>query len=260
MKKIPFFALFFCLSAFSARAFTLEHDFKVQIGPFDASRTLFRYGLDKDNYLVSSEVKTSGLFDTLYPFRAEYATTGKINGKNLETRSYKYASKSRFSRRTKELVYNESGQPVYRLSSKNGKEKRVDIEQSAEYKGTTDLQTVFAELARQYNELGFCAARMEVFDGKRRFDVIFEDQGRENLSKAEDFPFEGEAAKCSMYIDKLNSDGDDLLWQLSSDKPIYFWIMKDSASGLPFIAQIKIDDTPLGRLDVKTQKITVKKD
>ena len=101
---------------------------------------------------------------------------------------------------------------------------------------------------------------MEVFDGKRRFDVIFEDQGRENLSKAEDFPFEGEAAKCSMYIDKLNSDGDDLLWQLSSDKPIYFWIMKDSASGLPFIAQIKIDDTPLGRLDVKTQKITVKKD
>lgn len=52
--------------------------------------------------------------------------------------------------------------------------------------------------------------------------------------------------------------GDDLLWELSSDRPIYFWLLEDSEKHKPFIARISIDDTPLGRLNVYTNKVTVK--
>ena len=62
-----------------------------------------------------------------------------------------------------------------------------------------------------------------------------------------------------MYIDILGAEGDDLLWQLSSDRPIYFWILKDAASGAPFIARVKINETPLGEMNVYTTKIEVKK-
>ena len=47
--------------------------------------------------------------------------------------------------------------------------------------------------------------------------------------------------------------------QLSSDRPIYFWILKDAASGAPFIARVKINETPLGEMNVYTTKIEVKK-
>ena len=216
-----------------AQAFSVRHDFSVQIGPFDASRTNFEYALTPTEYRVESTVKTNGLFDTLYPFRADYATTGKINGDNMETRSYKYKSQSRFTSRSRELVYDRNGKPLYRLSAKNGKEKKVDILPDAKNKDTTDLQTVFAELARQYNRFKFCDSRMEVFDGKRRYDVIFKDEGKELLN-------------------------DEMLWDVTQDEPIYFWIMEDGVRKLPFIAKIEIDSTPLGRLQVLTQNITIK--
>ncbi len=258
MKKIYLFlSIIVLLKTAPAQAFTVEHDFSVQIGPFAASRTNFEYALTPTEYRVESVVKTNGLFDTLYPFRADYATTGRINGDELETTSYKYKSKSRFSSRSRELVYNKNGVPLYRLSSKNGKEKKVDILPDAKNKDTTDLQTVFAELARQYNNMKFCDSRMEVFDGKRRYDVIFKDEGKEHLTE-EQLPYKGEAVKCSMYIDSLGSSGDDLLWDITQDEPIYFWIMEEESKKLPFIAKIEIESTPLGRLQVLTQNVTVK--
>ncbi len=257
MKKNLLIMLFLLAVAPAAQAMTVTHDFAVRLGVFDASRTRFSYSLTTKDYSVRSTVATNGLFDTLYPFKAEYATTGKIKKDGLETASYKYKSRSRFNSRRKELVYNNRGEPIYRISAKNDKEKKVEIEQRADSKDTTDLQTVMAKLALQYNQLKFCAARMQVFDGKRRYDVIFKDEGQDTLPATEKSPFSGTAAKCSMYIDKLGEKGDDLLWDLTKDRPIYFWIMEETNSKAPFIAKIKIDDTPLGELEVHTTNITI---
>ncbi len=257
MKKI-FLSLLLILACSKVQAATVEHDFTAILGVFNASTTKFTYELSPKNYAIRSEVKTAGVFDTLYPFKAIYSTTGNIKDKDFETTSYKYQSQSRFTKRTKELVYNDKGDPIFRLSSKNDKAKKVEITPDVNNKDTTDLQTVFAKLAKQYNELKFCDSRMEVFDGKRRFDVIFKDEGQDTLTKNEYSSFEGPAVKCSMYIDKLNSKDDDLMWELTSKHPVYFWIMEDKESKMPFIAHVLVEDTPLGRLDVYTKNITVK--
>ena len=257
MKKFYLFFLPLIVST-KVHAAMVEHDFTAILGVFNASDTKFTYELSPQDYAIRSEVKTAGVFDTLYPFKAIYSTTGNIKDKDFETTSYKYKSQSRFTKRTKELVYNDKGEPIYRLSSKNDESKKVDITPDVNNKDTTDLQTVFAKLAKQYNELKFCDSRMEVFDGKRRFDVIFKDEGQDTLIKNEYSAFEGPAAKCSMYIDKLNSKDDDLMWELTSQHPVYFWIMEEEKSKMPFIARVSVEDTPLGRLDVYTKNITVK--
>lgn len=203
-------------------------------------------------------VRTNGTFGFLYPFEANYYTGGSIEGDRLETSAYRYTSQSRFNKRSKVMIYNEDGQPVLPSAAKRqGKEK--EIEATADSKNTTNLQTVLAAIARQYNLVGFCDSRIPIFDGKRRFDAIFRDEGKEEIKANEYSAFAGRAAKCSMYIDKLGAEGDDLLWQLSSDRPIYFWILKDAASGAPFIARVKINETPLGEMNVYTTKIEVKK-
>lgn len=258
MKKSGLILLFVSLFATKAHAFSVTHDFTVFLGPFNASKTSFEYAVSPDDYKVQSTVKTFGIFDTLYPFEAQYATDGRIKANKLETTNYKYKSKSRFTRREKRLIYDDKGLPIYRISSKNGKERKVNIEQNLDNKDTTDLQTVFAEMARQYNKVKFCDSRMEVFDGKRRFDVIFKDEGKEELKPNQYSPYSGMANKCSMYIDKLDSDADDLLWEVSSDRPIYFWILEEKSQKAPFIARIEIESTPLGKLQVYTHNITVK--
>lgn len=259
MRRFVPVLLFFCTFASIAQAFSVEHDFNVTLGVFNASKTTFEYSLTPKHYQVNSEVSTAGLFDTLYPFKAIYSTTGRIKKKELETTSYKYESKSRFTKRTKELVYDDQGTPLYRISSKNdGKEKKVDLQNDLKNKDTTDLQTVFAKLAKQYNDLQFCDARMEVFDGKRRFDVIFKDEGFEEITLNGTLKITGKASKCSMYIDKLNSKDDDLLWELTSKHPVYFWIMEEPNQKVPFIAKIEIEETQLGKLVVYAKNIKVK--
>ena len=259
IKKFLVAALTAVVFASSAEALSVKHDFTAFVGPFNASTAEFEYTLTKKSYAVRSVVRTNGTFGFLYPFEANYYTGGSIEGDRLETSAYRYTSQSRFNKRSKVMIYNEDGQPVFAVSSKNGREKKKEIEATADSKNTTNLQTVLAAIARQYNQVGFCDSRIPIFDGKRRFDAIFRDEGKEEIKANEYSAFAGRAAKCSMYIDKLGAEGDDLLWQLSSDRPVYFWILKDEQSGAPFIARVKIDETPLEEMNVYTTKIEVKK-
>lgn len=261
MQKIQKFSLFF-LSMFlwntPAQAFSVKHDFFVTVGVFDASRTEFSYTLTPSNYQITSTVKTNGLFNTLYPFIAEYRTSGNIIGGKMVATDYNYTSKSRFNTRGKKVFFDKNGEPSYRISSKNGKEKKHPFDKSPTPADTFDLQTVLAKLTKQYNELGFCHARFAVYDGKRRFDVVANDQGADILSENEHSSYSGKASKCSIHIDKLLSEEDDTLWEFSANKPIYFWIVKDDKTKHAFIARIQIKETPLGELNAYAEKITIK--
>lgn len=259
MKKTALSALFSVILAGTAQAYNVTHDFTVLLGPFNASRTLFNYDITPQSYEVKSTVNTNGLFSTLYPFRAEYLTSGKIQKQKLTTTNYKSLSKSRFNTRKKEMFYDEHGRPTYRISSKNDiSGKKVEILPPPDNIHTTDLQTVLAEIIVQYTKLKFCNARMHVFDGKKNFDVIFNDEGTDTLEPNEYSRYAGTAVKCSFYADSLGQDYDDLIFRLTPENPVYFWIMEDPESGLPFIAKMENKSTPLGKLTVYTANLQIK--
>lgn len=253
MKKFIF--AFFLLYIKTASAFTIEHEFDVFLGNFNASRTNFSYTLSDSFYELKSDVKTYGTFDTLYPFRGTYSTSGIVKGDVLQTQYYTAMTKSRFNMRTKELIYNDEGKPIYIVSAKNDKKKKKEVGQNLNIEGTTDLQSVFAELVKQFNKTKTCDAKMEVFDGKRRFDAVFKTQGTEEIVADKNLKFSGVATKCIMYIDSLGNDSGDLLMELSFDKPVYFWIMEYGDTKRPFIVKAEIEKTGYGKLVVYTRKV-----
>ena len=249
--------LFICLILPSlSQAFSIKHDFFVTVGIFDASKTEFTYTLNKNNYKVASKVMTNGFFNTIYPFEANYISSGVINNSQMTTIDYNYEAKSKFNTRTKTVIY-ENGKPIYQISSKNGKEKKKQFTPSPTPADTFDLQTVIAKIAKQYNEVAFCDSTLKVYDGKRRFDVIFKDEGSDELVPNEHSFYSGKASKCSMHIQKVLSEDDDELWEFSSNKPVYFWIARDKNTNYPFIAKIFIKDTPLGELTAHITNITI---
>ncbi len=252
MKKL---ILIISLITFNASAKTVTHNFGVSLGVFDAFETTFEYGIEDNSYHTDSFVETQGTLGLLYPFKVNYKSKGQIVQESLSPQSYRYDSQSRFNKRSRELFYDAFGNPTHRISTKNGKPHRVDIKKTAKNKGAIDLQSAFTKLALQYNALRFCDSRMPVFDGKKRFDVIFNDEGKEELQTPH---FKGYAHKCSMYIDSLGAKGDDLLWELTLNKPVTFWIMKDAQTNVNFIAKVIVPGTALGDLEVVTKKISVK--
>ena len=259
MKKTVIYALFFSCLSFSVKAYNVTHDFTVVLGPFSASNALFNYNITPQSYEVKSSIETDGIFGSLYPFTAEYLTTGKIKKHIFTTTSYKSNSKSRFNTRNKEMFYDKNGKPTYRISSKNSlSNKKVEILPPPDNVHTTDLQTVLADMIVQYTQLKFCNARKHVFDGKKRFDIVFNDEGTEELEANEYSNYSGKAIKCSIYADNLGQDYDDLIFSLTPENPIYFWILEDKETKLPFIAKIENKSTPLGKLKVYTQNIHIK--
>ncbi len=256
--KRAIFALMAIIWSTQAGAEGIRHKFIVQVGPFDAARTELEFNLNAQDFSVISKVKTNGLFDLVYPFSAQYSSLGKILAdETLLTQKYASDSQSSRTHRTKELFYNNQGLPIYRLSAKNNKKKRVDIPQEPQNLGTTDLQTAIAQIAFQYRNVGFCQARLEIFDGKRRFAAVFQDNGNEHLTANEYSSLTGQAHKCLFYIDKLDNDDDDLIWQISQENPINLWIMQDKQTKLPYIARIHMNNTPLGELNAYTTHISL---
>jgi len=258
MKLKNFFFIGILLYTENVMAFEVTHDFLVHIGIFDAAKVNFSYQMNLHDYGIHSQVETNGFFNTLYPFAAQYDTSGIISKDNLITRDYQYLSRSRSKTRSKQVIFDDKGVPLSQVVISNNKKKTKTFKPSPTPADTFDLQTIMMKIAYQYNKLGFCASNMAVYDGKRRFDVEVSDLGDDVLPKIELSPFAGKAALCSMHIKKVLNEEDDALWNFAANKPIDFWIMVDEKTGRPFIAKVRIKETPLGELNAYATNVYVR--
>lgn len=258
MKKL--LALFAAAAFFPLPGHTaaVKHKLNVTIGIFDAADIDLSYKIGGGRYNFVSKVKTAGIFGSLYAFSAEYSTSGIAGGSGFSARDYHYISDTSSHQRTKRLVFDNSGKLQHRLSSKDGKRKKVDISLDGRKFDANDLQTVFASLAGQFIDNRFCDMEKTVFDGKKSYTVTFRDEGKTILDDPE-VPFTGKAWKCSAYIKPLNAGDGDMLWTTTAGRPVYFWVMEDKKTGLPFLAKAEIGSTPLGRLKAYTTEITAEK-
>lgn len=258
MKKIAVFLLFICLLPSAAFSAGVEHRLNVRIGFFDAARVNMNYDLTENKYNFSSAVSTAGTFGDLYEFNASYSSSGVFTKDKVITKDYNYVTKNKSHTRTKQLVFDKNGVISHRLSTKDGAPKRVNITPPAAPFDAYDMQTVFAVLTRQIINNKFCAMEKTIFDGKKTYKIVIRDEGKELLNDSE-ITYNGDSLKCSMHVTALDDEGDnDLLWSTTSDRPVYFWILQDKASGLPYLAKIEIKTTPLGKLKAYTTAIVAK--
>lgn len=258
MKNIALFLILTCLWPAVVYSASVEHYLTVSIGFFDTARIHLAYNLTPDKYKFSSSVKTAGTFGKLYLFEALYISDGFFKKEQTVTRNYNYETKSNSHIYTKQLVFDENGVLDYRLSSKDGIPKRVEIRLPDTPFDANDLQTVFAMLTRQIITNKFCAMEKIVFNGKKNYKVIIKDEGKEVLNDPK-ISYSGNSLKCSMHIINLDKDKDnDLLWNTTANRPIFFWILEDEKTNLPFLAKIEINSTPLGKLKAYTTEVLLK--
>ena len=82
MKKAILSLVFCFLSVHIAQAYQTIHHTTAFLGPFNASNASFQYIITPKSYLVQTNIQTNGFFGSVYPFTAEYKTTG-IRKNNL---------------------------------------------------------------------------------------------------------------------------------------------------------------------------------
>jgi len=249
MKKILLAALLLFAARESA-AMVLKQQMNVNIGVFDAASVSLQYDNADNRFYMSATVRTENLFDTLYPFKAIYESKGQRYKDKVIPEIYQTRTQSRNHIRTKKIFYNDKGVAYKRISTKDDKVNESAISGVSKTADAGDLQSVFAEFIQNLADYGHCNLIREIDDGKKHYKFISKDEGM--VTRYFEFTKKEEKAHfCSVYVENLKDNNDNILWNVSADKPIKLWVGQDEKTGMPFVFEIGIDSTPLGALKVE---------
>jgi len=245
--------MFFCW-ANKAIALQVKQRIKTSVGVFDALEQTLNYSFYRDkDYDIKTSMQSVGTFGALYPFKATYHSVGTYNKGNFIPQDYFYETKSRFHKRSKEIVYKD-GIPQYRISKKDKRTRKDDIVVDTKYESANDILTTFAIIIEQIIRRGKCDTEQYSFNGKNYSLIRTKSLGNERIKT--DY-FSGRALKCEFYMQDLKKTDAGII--INDDKPLYFWILYDKDTDAPFMAKAVVESTPFGKLEAITTSIEVKK-
>lgn len=185
----------------------LELDYSVYAGGLRALSASLEMDLGKSAYDVALEAQTQGFIGSLFPWKARYETTGRTDGQRLKPVVHQVESTWKKSSNTVELAYDKRGVFKSKKETENSQTKPQSKDALAKSaviaSDAVDVLTGTLQILRKVDMTHGCNAKSQVFDGKRRFNIIFTDEGVENLRANKYSSFEGEARKCQVTVEPV---------------------------------------------------------
>lgn len=154
-----------------------------------------------DRYDVQLFAKTRGFLAKLAPWFGTFESQGWVlKGNAYRPEQHKSTTTWRDEEEVKEYNYTKDQKFQGLLITNHGKKtykKKVD---DALTQGTTDVLTATLIAMQAVGEGKDCEGVSEVFDGKRRFEMVFNHLEREELKPSKYNIYEGEAVKCTVEV------------------------------------------------------------
>lgn len=159
----------------------------------------------EDRYSFEFSARTQGFLGKLAPWEGSFETYGwsadEVAGK---PELHKSVSVWRSEEEIKEYKYGKDGRflGLHITDPKRDKEKvKVDDDLT---QGTIDALTATLQVMDKVAHGGECEGRAEVFDGKRRFEMVFTHEKHETLTASKYNVYEGKAARCLVEIEPVS--------------------------------------------------------
>lgn len=158
-------------------------------------------------YDLWSEMESVGLLGTLFPWTYRSEVHGRIDGEKLSPDTFSSHSELRDKRQQVILRYGPNGPEVDEATpfeaSALGEEYTRDEVPPEMRPGTIDPLTEIASVSLQMAQGRGCAGTRSVFDGFRRYDVVYEDLGEQELESSSYDAYEGRARQCRSQLKPL---------------------------------------------------------
>ena len=155
-----------------------------------------------DRYNISFSAYTKGLLGRLAPWRGIFETNG-WQGKDGMGRPQWHRSVAiwRGEEELKEYRYNRKGDFLgYQVTENNETENKT--RDAALTEGTMDVMTATLNAMKRVAQGQACDGESEIFDGSRRFTLIFRYDGDEDLKASRYNVYEGPSQRCIAEVKK----------------------------------------------------------
>ncbi len=200
IPKIIFLLIAFGFNPTFAQTTDKKLIYQVYAGGIHAVEAVLDYDVTEDGYDVSLKANTRGWLSSVVPWEGIYATTGNMSDGKYTPQKHQTISVWRDEIETKTFGYVDNN--LTSLTIKDGekpiKNKTIKPELTD---NTTDILSATLDVMKNTILTSECNGQSDIYDGKRRFTLNFEDKGESQLRKSKYNIFSGPARFCTVEIE-----------------------------------------------------------
>ena len=160
---------------------------------------------EANRYRIELGAQTRGFIDSVASWKGSFLTKGWLNHKTKSTQPELHQSEAYWKDEleVKKYLYNRDGTfDEYRVTDMHSKDELRETDSSLS-DNTTDVMTAALQMMKQFPKSGKCEGESEIFDGKRRFKMLFIDEGEVALRQSRYNIYSGPAIKCIVRVEPL---------------------------------------------------------
>ena len=186
----------------SASAAKQTYTYKVYAGGVDAVRA--HLTIDEtpdDTFKIKLEAYTRGFLAKLAPWKGSFASTSRMESGVMMPQNHTTVGTWRDEVETKEYRYGADGQFKDLIITEHEKAPQTKTPSAALTKDTTDMLSATLDMLTHFAQNGnSCNKTANIFDGKRRFKLMFTDKERVTLQANKYNKYDGAATMCTVEI------------------------------------------------------------
>jgi hypothetical protein len=233
----------------------VDLDYAIYIGGLEALVANVSIASDRQHYDIEIKANTAGAIGKLFPWDVHIASKGNVAGDVLQPIEHVQRSSFQGKDRAVTLTYDGHGGFLERKVLPDAKEDDRDPVPPEMTRDTLDIVSGILAGLRTVDRTGKCDGRVPVFDGRRRFDLVYADNGHETLEPSGVSIFGGDALRCDVKVQPVAG-----FWKKNQKKfftrkvdgedqvvPIEVYIARVGAAKVE--APVRIESTsPFGKL------------
>jgi hypothetical protein len=178
-------------------------DYKIYIGGLEALAATATIGSDAVHYDIEIKAVTAGAVGRMMPWTVNIGSKGNVSGETLQPIEHAQTNNFQGKDRSVVLRYDGHGGFIDRKVMPDAQEDQRDEVPADMTRDTLDIVSGVMAGLRAVDRTGSCTSRVPVFDGRRRFDLVYSDDGHETLESSGVAIFAGDVLKCAVKVEPV---------------------------------------------------------
>lgn len=235
------------LAAPAAMAEPLKATYRVFVGGVTALDVDATLEVTGDRYRIAVSAVTGGTIGRLFTWKTESQSDGRRQGDDLRPASHRQSSQFRGEPRNVTLTYGPQGDVSATVTPPPETDDREPVPPALQ-RGTLDPLSAVLDLLFAVGASERCDRSLPVFDGRRRYDMMFTEVGRRIVDPSRYSVFSGVAQQCRVSYRPVagyrRSGPTGRFWQRSSPAdrpPVDLWLAPVSAGYPPLPVRLETD-------------------
>ena len=182
---------------------TVALDYKIYVGGLEALAATVTMASDSAKYQVRVDAATAGMIAKMFPWVIKIRSTGNVLGDRLQPVEHEQTTNFQGKDRSVFLDYDGHGGFLDRRVVPDAHEDQRDEVPASLTHDTLDIVSAILAGLKKVDRTGSCDGHVPVFDGRRRFDLAFSDDGHEQLESSDVSMYQGDALRCAIRVEPV---------------------------------------------------------